>query len=114
MSFAQKLIAFRRERGFTQVSLAEKVGVHQSQITRYETGAALPTFEVLRGIAVALSVSADALLFEDGERAPANEFKHYLKALDRLDADEKRTAKELLDALLLKHDAKRWTERKAS
>jgi hypothetical protein len=32
-----------------------------------------------------------------------------LEALDRLDDDELRIVEEVVDGILLKHDAKRWT-----
>ncbi len=46
----------------TQRSLAEHVGIHVSQIRRYEGGDSSPTLDVLRKLAVALSVSADTLV----------------------------------------------------
>ena len=64
MSFPQRLIALRKERGFTQQQMADKIGMHVSQLKRYETATSQPTIEVFRRIALALNVSADMLLFD--------------------------------------------------
>ena len=51
----------------TQQALAGRVGIHVVQLRRYESGSlAAPTLDVIRNLAVALSVSADLLLFGKG------------------------------------------------
>jgi transcriptional regulator with XRE-family HTH domain len=45
--------------------LADRAGIHPSQLHRYEAGTAQPTLDTLRRLAVALSVSTDALVFAD-------------------------------------------------
>ena len=78
------------------------------QIHRYESGASQPTLEAIRKLAVALSVSADELVFDRDERDPDDQLKLQLEAASRLDQREKEIVMEVLDGLLLKHDAKRW------
>lgn len=63
--FGDRLARLRQERGLSQAELAKRVGVHPSQIHRYEAGAAEPTVGVLRALALALQVSTDALVFSD-------------------------------------------------
>lgn len=55
----------------TQQTLADAVGCHVTMIRRYEAGETQPTLEVIRNMARALSVSADALVFEQVSAAPA-------------------------------------------
>jgi ribosome-binding protein aMBF1 (putative translation factor) len=50
--------------------LADKLGIHVSQLKRYEAGTSQPTLDVLRKIALSLHVSSDVLLFDEGERGP--------------------------------------------
>jgi transcriptional regulator with XRE-family HTH domain len=88
--------------------LAEAVGVHVTHLRRYEAGTSQPTLDVLRRLATTLRVSADLLLFDEGERGPDSDFRLHFEALSRLDAEERKIIKAVLDALLLKHDAKRW------
>jgi transcriptional regulator with XRE-family HTH domain len=110
MSFPQRLATLRKERGLTQQALAERVGIHVTQLRRYEAGTAQPTLDVLRRIAVSLSVSADTLVFDDNERGPADDdLRLHLEAIDRLDDGDKAMVKAFLDAFLLRADAKRWT-----
>jgi transcriptional regulator with XRE-family HTH domain len=110
MSFPQRLAALRKQHSLTQQALAERVGIHVTQLRRYEAGTAQPTLDVLRRIAVSLSVSADTLVFDDNERGPADDdLRLYLEALDRLDDNDKAMVKAFLDAILLRADARRWT-----
>lgn len=51
----------------------------------------------------------DVLLVDEGERGPSDDLRLQFEAASRLDPDEKRIVREVLDSILLKHDAKRWT-----
>jgi transcriptional regulator with XRE-family HTH domain len=108
MAFPEQLARIRRDKGLTQKELADKVELHQSQIHRYESGGSQPTLEALRRIALALGVSIDELVFEAGERGPDDELRLQFEAVSRFGPDEKKTAKEVLDGLILKHEARRW------
>ena len=115
MSIAARLIALRKEKGRTQQETADKIGLHVNQVRRYESGSALPSLEALKKIAVTLSVSIDSLVFDPGERGPQEEgLKLRFEAVSQLDPQEKTVILELIDGMLLKHDAKRWTASRAS
>lgn len=58
MDFGQRLATLRRERGLTQPALADRIGIHVSQLCRYGAGTSQPTLDVLRRLAT----SADVLL----------------------------------------------------
>lgn len=108
MAFAQRLAALRKEKGLTQQQLAERVGLHQTQIHRYESGSSEPSMDALRRLALALGTSTDALVFEESERGPDEELRLQFEAVRRFDPEEKKIARALLDSLILKHEAKRW------
>lgn len=108
MDFRQRLVNLRKQRGLTQQALSDLTGIHLTQIRRYEGGSSLPTFEILRKLAVALSISADSLLFDEDERGPSDDLHLQFEAAGRLDPEERRILKELIDGILLKHEAKRW------
>lgn len=95
-------------RGLTQKALAEPVDLSLIQIHRYEAGTAQPTLDGIRKLARALRVSADSLVCEQNERGPDEEFWLQFGAFTAFDKDEKKTAETLLDALILKHQARRW------
>ena len=94
----------------TQQQIADLIGIHVSQIKRYESGDTQPSLEVLRKIALALNISADLLLFDGNERDPSGDLKMQFEALQQFSDDEKRIAKELLDSLILKHTANRFSQ----
>ena len=110
MSFPARLAALRKECGFTQQQMADKIGMHVSQLKRYEAGASQPTIDVFRRIALALNVSADMLLFEANERGPDDRLKLQFEALSHLDEKEREAVETMIAGVLHMHDAKRWTQ----
>lgn len=109
MAFPERLVALRKKRGLTQQILADMAGVKVLSIHRYESGSSQPTLDVIRRVAIALSTTTDELIFDKNERGPDEELLLLFEAVSRLDHDEKNVVKELLEGMLLKHDAKRWT-----
>ena len=102
MDFAHRLAATRKLRGMTQQALADAVGVHVTQLRRYEAGTNQPTLDVLRALAVALTVTTDQLVFNDDERGPQDAtLRLHLEALDQLDDDEKATVVALVESVLI-------------
>lgn len=110
MDFGKRVAALRKERGLTQQALADRVGVHVSQVHRYESGVALPAFDILKALAVALKVSADLLVFDKDERGPDDDLRLQFEAVAKFSKDEKKVVKALLEGLILKHEAQRWAE----
>lgn len=56
----------RKEMGLTQAALAEKLGVTQRSVSRWETGRNMPDLSLLQPLAAELRVSVSELL--DGEK----------------------------------------------
>lgn len=108
MNFSQRLTATRKKCGLTQGALAETAGINVSQVRRYEGGTSQPSLEVLRKLAVALSVSADALLFDSTERGPDEELRLQFEAAGRLAPHEKDLVREVVESIIIRHDANRW------
>jgi transcriptional regulator with XRE-family HTH domain len=113
MSLSARLIALRKEKGFTQQSLADRVGLHVNQIKRYEAGTTQPSLDALRGLAQVFSVTTDFLLFEDAERGPDEALKLKFEALRQFDQDERHIAEGVLDSLIVQHQARRLFTRSA-
>jgi transcriptional regulator with XRE-family HTH domain len=109
VKFPQHLAALRKDRSLTQQALADRVGVHVVQLRRYESGASQPTLEVIRKLAMALSVSADLLLFGKDKRGPDDELRLQFEAVSRFDPEEKQVIRSMLDGMILKHEARRWS-----
>lgn len=62
MNIHENIRKARKSAGVTQTELAAKVGVHQKDISRWESGDRTPSVEALAAICIALKVSADTLL----------------------------------------------------
>lgn len=63
--------------------------------------------EESRQVTTTLAVSADDLIFGEGERGPDDQLKLQFEALRQFNDQEKLVAKEILDSLILKHTANR-------
>jgi transcriptional regulator with XRE-family HTH domain len=106
MDFAHRLATERKDKGLTQQALADRVGIHVSQLRRYEAGTNQPTLDVLRSIALALSVSIDTLVFADTERGPTDDLRLAFEATSTLDPEEQATIRQLIEAMLLRHQVR--------
>lgn len=60
-TFPALLARLRRERGFTQHSLAAAAGVSRSTLARLEAGDFVPSWDTVQALATALDVPTDAL-----------------------------------------------------
>ena len=109
MKFSERLSTLRKERGLTQKVLAEQVSVHITQIQRYEKGSIQPTLDVLRRLAITLSVSADLLVFDKDERGADDELKLEFEAISQFDTEEKAVVKKVLQGLIIQHQSKLWS-----
>lgn len=111
MNLATQLIQYRKKRGLTQQQMADELGLHITQIKRYEAGTSQPSVEGLRKIAILLSVSTDQLIFGDTGRGPAEHLKLHFEAVSQLSPQEQQTVIDVIDGLLLKHQAVRMAKR---
>ncbi|PHV09480.1 helix-turn-helix domain-containing protein [Chitinimonas sp. BJB300] len=108
MNFSSRLVRIRKELAYTQQSLADAVNLHVNQIKRYENGSAQPTLETLVRLAKALRISLDELVFDEHERDPTDELRLKFEAIVQMDEEERRSILSLLDAMILKHQTKRF------
>lgn len=65
MNLAEKLVILRKQKGLTQLDLAEKLSVSRQAISRWEVGSAVPNTDNLRVLAELYGVTLDYLLNED-------------------------------------------------
>ena len=114
VDFPQRLVALRKRKAFTQQQLADAIGLHLSQLKRYEAGSSQPTLGALVNLAKVLNVSADELLFDPADRGPSDDMRLQFEALSQFTAEEKKVAKAVIESLILKHDAQRFTRSEAT
>lgn len=68
MELKEKLVALRKEKGLTQLVVAEKLNVSRQAISRWESGSALPSTDILRCLGALYEVPIDYLVNEETER----------------------------------------------
>jgi transcriptional regulator with XRE-family HTH domain len=107
MPFAQKLSHLRKERGLTQMELAEKAGIGIAQMRRYESGKSSPTLEVIKNIATTLSVSTDELIFDEGEQVIKQKIQDkelllQFEQISRLNPHDKEDLKTIMESMIIK------------
>ena len=65
MNIAERIRIARKNKGFTQSHLAEKIGVQTAAVSKYEKGLVSPTFEQLQKIAAALDITITVLIGQE-------------------------------------------------
>lgn len=105
---SRRIRQLRQEQHWTQAELAEKLGIHQKQISAYERGVNIPSTDILIKLAEVFDVTLDYLAFEaQGQPAKLNiqdrELLRRFELVDTLSEKEKDLAKEILDLVILKH-----------
>ena len=98
-SVGERIARLRKERGYTQIELAERIGTIQALISDYERDKLRLNGEMAVRFALALEVSTDELLGLTGRKAARGK-KPSRKILRRLEQIEKLPAAQ--QALLLK------------
>ncbi len=109
MNFSARLLQIRKAQGLTQQGLADAALLHINQVRRYESGAAQPTLEGLIKLAKTLHVGLDDLVFNENDRGPGDKMKLLFEAVDRLNEGEQKIIQELLEGMIVKYEARRWT-----
>lgn len=106
-TLGQRLARIRKERGFTQVELAQKAGTIQAVISDYERGRVRPHAEMLGQLAQALGVTADELLGiapapsqKANRHGVSRRILRRMQALEELPAHDQKSILKLIDALV--------------
>ncbi len=111
MSLAQRLVSLRKQKGLTQQALADALGLHITQVKRYEAGSSQPSLEALKKMAQTLRVTTDSLIFEPQELEPDEDLRLQFKAVSSMPPDEQRIVKQLLEGMIIKYEAERWSSK---
>ena len=104
-SLGERLARFRKERGFTQVELAQRMGITQALITDYERDKLRPYAEMVVRFALALGLATDEVLglraapLASVARIPRR-FLRRLEALSQLPKRDQEALLRTIDAFL--------------
>ncbi len=85
-----KFIALRRkENGYTQAALAEKLGITDRAVSKWETGKSMPDASIMPELCELLKISADELL--TGERILIDDLKESGESDKNMISEDKKT-----------------------
>lgn len=107
MKFHEKLVKLRKDRGWSQTVLCERVGVNIAHLSRLENSKSNPSGEMLWKIAKALGVSMDYFMDEEAEEATPVTIKdknlaERLELVDTLEEIDRQTIINVIDSMLTK------------
>jgi transcriptional regulator with XRE-family HTH domain len=109
MAIGDKILALRKDRGWSQQQLAKKIGTSGPIIGRYERGERVPSVEVAKKLGDTFNVTLDFLVDDTGQAAEIKD-KNMLKRLMELqvlDTEDQKTIVHVLDSLLRDAKAKK-------
>lgn len=72
MNLPTKLVSLRKQRGLTQLDLAERLSVSRQAISRWEVGTAVPSTDNLKVLSELYGVSVDYLLNDNADDSSKN------------------------------------------
>ena len=108
MTLGERIKRLRQERNWSQAQLAQRLSVHQKQVSGYERNVHVPSVEVLIRLAELLDVSLDYLAFENREDSRSAsqiadcDLLSKMEEVDKLPEADKATIKAVLDSFILK------------
>jgi transcriptional regulator with XRE-family HTH domain len=111
LAFAERLKQARLAKGLTKSELGSKIGVHYSQVGRYEEKGAHPSADALSKIANVLEVSSDYLMNgtpDDLANSSLSdkELLNQFKIIEKLPELDRSVVKIFLDAFITKNKLK--------
>lgn len=109
MEFKERLKQLRAEKKISQNQLAINIGVHVTNISRYERGENKPTTQVLSKLANELDTTTDYLMNGSTNDIATNnitdkELLSLFKRVNSLSDERKNIVKELIEAFVFKAD----------
>jgi transcriptional regulator with XRE-family HTH domain len=104
-SLAERITRLRKERGYSQTELAERIGIIQALVSDYEKGKLRLSAEMAVRFARALDVTTDDLLQPaKGKRRkalkPSRKVLRRLESIEALPSHQQQTMLKTIDAML--------------
>lgn len=107
MALGERIRQLRKETGWSQAELGDKVGTDSQRISRYENGRITPSLDAIVRIAEALNVSIDHLLVDNVPRRPLHSVENALgdrlAVIAELGDDELATLNNVIDGLVARN-----------
>jgi transcriptional regulator with XRE-family HTH domain len=103
--FPERLREARKAKGLSQADVADRAGLKPSAISHFETGRRSPSFNNLKRLADALSVSVDYLLGrEDEPKAVGPKVQQLFRHFEKMSSEDQAFLEEFVDRLRKKDE----------
>lgn len=89
MKLEEKLISLRKEKGLSQMKLAEMMNVSRQAISRWEVGTAVPSTDNLKFLGNLYGVSLEYLLHNDAPKPNQNETPMQKRIIEKQESRRK-------------------------
>lgn len=89
MKLEEKLISLRKEKGLSQMKLAEMMNVSRQAISRWEVGAAVPSTDNLKFLGNLYGVPLEYLLHDDAPKPNQNETPMQKRIIEKQESRRK-------------------------
>ena len=86
MNIADRIQYLRKQKGYSQEELADKVGVSRQAVTKWETGAGIPDIENMISISNLFNISIDELICN--ERTSLKTSEYLFESITEYDIDK--------------------------
>jgi transcriptional regulator with XRE-family HTH domain len=103
--FSERLKKIRESKKLSQSDLGKKTGLQSAAISHFETGQRKPSFDNLKKLADALSVSIDYLLGRDVTQS-SNATQKLFRDFEKLSLDDQEVIERMAKVLLNKNQDK--------
>jgi transcriptional regulator with XRE-family HTH domain len=100
MTITEGIRLTRQQRKLSQNELADKSGVNLKSLSRYELGKSIPPADVLKDLADALEMSADALLTDDVAMVKDTELLRKFEVIQELSGESRSVINAFLDIVI--------------
>jgi transcriptional regulator with XRE-family HTH domain len=114
LSLGEKIVELRKEKGWSQDELAEKIEGGGRQISKYENNKTMPSAEVVIKLAEIFNVSVDYLLFDGIPKTPLKykyqELLYKIKSLENISDEDSKALVTIIDAIITKNKLKKMVE----
>jgi transcriptional regulator with XRE-family HTH domain len=109
MAIGDKIQGLRKQHGWSQQQLAQKIGTSGPIVGRYERGEMTPSVEVAKKLADTFDVTLDFLVDDTGKTAEIKDkaMLRRLMEIQALDTEDQKTIVHVLDSLLRDAKAKK-------
>ena len=106
-NFGSILKSLRSNKGLSQDAFAKEIGVHVTNLSKYERNISIPSLEVAKRMAEVLEISLDRLVHGENKAQDTiddNDLLALFNRAQKLSDKQKETVKDFLSAFVLKAD----------